>query len=300
MPIDVCKEVHQNFLDFSYEANSQRAFPSALDGLKPGQRACLWEMYSKGFVSSKPHVKSAKISGAVIGELWPHGDTAIYDTFARMSQPWINNIPEVDWHGANGSQKAGPEPASARYTEARLSKASEDGFFGNINKNVVNMIPNFSEDAEWPEVFPAIFPRLFVNGSQGIGMTIAQNWLCGNLNEFFEKVKRYIVRGRITYDNIYPDFPSGGVIINKSELHTIYETGRGRCVLRAKTEIDGNNILITELPYQVYIEPLLKDIKQLIEEEKITGITDVLNKSDKNTLLIEIQCSGTPKMWYMY
>ena len=295
MPIDVCKEVHQNFLDFSYEANSQRAFPSALDGLKPGQRACLWEMYSKGFVSSKPHVKSAKISGAVIGELWPHGDTAIYDTFARMSQPWINNIPEVDWHGANGSQKAGPEPASARYTEARLSKASEDGFFGNINKNVVNMIPNFSEDAEWPEVFPAIFPRLFVNGSQGIGMTIAQNWLCGNLNEFFEKVKRYIVRGRITYDNIYPDFPSGGVIINKSELHTIYETGRGRCVLRAKTEIDGNNILITELPYQVYIEPLLKDIKQLIEEEKITGITDVLNKSDKNTLLIEIQCSGTPR-----
>lgn len=295
MPIDVCKEVHQNFLDFSYEANSQRAFPSALDGLKPGQRACLWEMYTKGFTSNKPHVKSAKISGAVIGELWPHGDTAIYDTFARMSQPWINNIPEVDWHGANGSQKAGPEPASARYTEARLSKASEDGFFGNINKNVVNMIPNFSEDTEWPEVFPAIFPRLFVNGSQGIGMTIAQTWLCGNLNEFFEKVKRYIVRGRITYDNIYPDFPSGGVIINKSELHTIYETGRGRCVLRAKTEIDGNNILITELPYQVYIEPLLKDIKQLIEEEKITGITDVLNKSDKKTLLIEIQCSGTPR-----
>lgn len=294
MPIDVCKEVHQNFLDFSYEANSQRAFPSALDGLKPGQRACLWEMYSKGFISTKPHVKSAKISGAVIGELWPHGDTAIYETFARMSQPWINNIPEVDWHGANGSQKAGPEPASARYTEARLSKASEDGFFGNINKNVVDMIPNFSEDAEWPEVFPAIFPRLFINGSQGIGMTIAQTWLCGNLNEFFEKVKRYIVRGRITYDEIYPDFPSGGVIINKSELHTIYETGRGRCVLRAKTEIDGNNILITELPYQVYIEPLLKDIKKLIEDEKIKGIVDVLNKSDKNTLLIEIQCSETP------
>ena len=221
-------------------------------------------------------------------------DSAIYDTFARMSQPWINNIPEVDWHGANGSQKAGPEPASARYTEARLSKASEEGFFGNINKNVVKMIPNFSEDAEWPEVFPAIFPRLFVNGSQGIGMTIAQTWLCGNLNEFFEKVKRYIVRKRITYDNIYPDFPSGGVIINKSELHTIYETGRGRCILRAKTEIDGNNILITELPYQVYIEPLLKDIKKLIEDEKIKGVTDVLNKSDKKTLLIEVQCSEAP------
>lgn len=295
MPIDVCKEVHQNFLDFSYEANSQRAFPSALDGLKPGQRACLWEMYSKGFSSNKPHVKSAKISGAVIGELWPHGDVAIYETFARMSQPWINNIPEVDWHGANGSQKAGPEPASSRYTEARLSKASEDGFFSNINKNTVDMIPNFSEDAEWPSVFPAIFPRLFVNGSQGIGMTIANSWLPGNLNELFEKIKRYIINGRITCDKIYPDFPSGGIIINKSELHTIYETGKGRCILRAKTCVEDNSILITELPYQVYIEPLIKSIKDLIENEKIKGIVDILNKSDKNTLLLEIQCSSSPK-----
>ena len=189
----------KKFIKTSWISNSQRAFPSALDGLKPGQRACLWEMYSKGFSSNKPHVKSAKISGAVIGELWPHGDVTIYETFARMSQPWINNIPEVDWHGANGSQKAGPEPASSRYTEARLSKASEDGFFSNINKNTVDMIPNFSEDAEWPSVFPAIFPRLFVNGSQGIGMTIANSWLPGNLNELFEKIKRYIINGRIAF-----------------------------------------------------------------------------------------------------
>ena len=102
--IDICKELHQNFIDFAYEANSQRAFPDARDGLKPGQRACLWEMFTKGYLSNKPHVKSAKISGGVIASWWPHGDTAIYETFARMSQNWINNIPEVDWHGANGNE----------------------------------------------------------------------------------------------------------------------------------------------------------------------------------------------------
>lgn len=293
---EICDELKQNFVDFSYEANSQRAFPSALDGLKPGQRACLWEFYNKGYSFTKPHVKSAKVAGGVIGSWWPHGDVAVYETFARMSQPWINNIPEVDWHGANGSQIGGPEPASSRYTEARLSKASEDGFFGNIKKDTVDFIPNFSEDDEWPVVLPAIFPRLFVNGSQGIGMTIANVWLPGNLNELFEKVKQYVSTGDITYDNIYPDFPSGGVIINKAELEDIYTTGKGRCVLRAKATIEGNSILITELPYQVYAEPLIDSIKELVNKGQITGIKDIFNKSDKHRLLIEIECDGSPKV----
>lgn len=223
-------------------------------------------------------------------------DVAVYETFARMSQPWINNIPEVDWHGANGSQIGGPEPASSRYTEARLSKASEDGFFGNIKKDTVDFIPNFSEDDEWPAVLPAIFPRLFVNGSQGIGMTIANVWLPGNLNELFEKVKQYVSTGDITYDNIYPDFPSGGVIINKAELEDIYTTGKGRCVLRAKATIEGNSILITELPYQVYAEPLIDSIKTLVNKDQISGIKDIFNKSDKHRLLIEIECDGSPKV----
>ena len=175
MGIDIREEIKQNFIDFAYEANSQRAFPSAVDGLKPGQRACLWEFYVKGCSSNKPHVKSAKMSGSVVADLWPHGDQAIYETFARMSQPWINNIPEIDWHGNNGSQVAGPEPAAARYTEARLSKAAEDGFFANVDKDTVDMILNFSEDEEWPSVLPAIFPRLYVNGSQGIGMAMANS-----------------------------------------------------------------------------------------------------------------------------
>lgn len=168
--IDICKELHQNFIDFAVEANTQRAFPDARDGLKPGQRACLWEMFTKGYLPNKPHVKSAKISGGVIASWWPHGDSAIYETFARMSQPWINNIPEVDWHGANGSIVMGSRPAHQRYTEARLGKAAEQGMFENIKKNTVPMILNFSEDEEWPEVLPAIFPRLLINGSQGIGI----------------------------------------------------------------------------------------------------------------------------------
>lgn len=294
--IDIREELSQNFIDFCYEANSERAFPDARDGLKPGQRACLWEMYTKGYLSSKPHVKSAKISGGVIASWWPHGDTAIYETFARMSQPWINNIPEVDWHGNNGNIVIGNEPASSRYTEARLSKVVEEGMFQGIKKNNVPMIPNFSEDDEWPAVLPAVLPRLLVNGSQGIGVTIANTWLPGNLKEIYEVIKKYIETAEIDTKNIYPDFPSGGIIINKNDIHMIYETGKGKVIVRAKTEIKGNSILITELPYQVYVETLFEDIKKLIQSEEITGIKNLYNKTDKKKLLIEIECEEDPAL----
>ena len=292
--IEICEELHQNFIDFAYEANSQRAFPDARDGLKPGQRACLWEMYSKGFTSNKPHVKSAKISGGTIATWWPHGDVAVYETFARMSQPWINNIPEVSWHGSNGNVVIGPEPASSRYTEARLSKATEDGMLQGLKKNVVPMILNFSEDEEWPEVLPAIMPRLMVNGSQGIGVTIANTWLPHNLNDIANVIFHYLNTKVIDTHSIAPDFPSGGVIINKDELHKIYETGKGKAVVRARTEIKNSSIIITELPYQVYVEPLIEEIKKLVMDDTITGIKDIYNKSDKTRLMIEIDCDGNP------
>lgn len=295
MSIDICKELSQNFIDFAYEANSQRAFPDARDGLKPGQRACLWEMFSKGYSSNKAHVKSAKISGGVAATWWPHGTTAIYETFARMSQPWINNIPEVDWHGSNGNIVIGPEAAADRYTEARLSKAIEDGMFQGIKKNCVSMIQNFTEDAEWPEVLPAVFPRLLVNGSQGIGVAVAQTWCGYNLREVAEIIERYISTNELNSDELYPDFPSGGVIINKNELATIHKTGKGKIVLRGKTEITGNTIKITALPYQVYAEPFITAIKELVEKEELTGIKDVYNKTDLKTgLLIEVECEATP------
>lgn len=292
--IDICQELKQNFIDFSVEANSQRAFPDARDGLKPGQRACLWEFFSKGYTSNKPHVKSAKVAGGVIASFWPHGDVAIYETFARMSQPWINNIPEVDWHGSNGNIVIGSSPASSRYTEARLNKPIEDGMFCGIKKNVVPMILNFSEDEEWPEVLPALLPRLLVNGSQGIGVTVAQTWLPTNLRELFNVIEKYVQEQILDYTNLAPDFPTGGIIINKNELKDIYATGRGRAIVRAKTEIKGNTIVITELPYQVYVEPLIEEIKELISKNELTGIDEIYNKTDKKRLLIEIECDANP------
>lgn len=292
--IDINKELSQNFLDFSYEANSQRAFADARDGLKPGQRACLWEMYIKGYLSNKPHVKSAKISGGTVASWWPHGTTAIYDTFARMSQPWINNIPEVDWHGANGSIQISGEPAADRYTEARLSKTTEEGLLFGIKKNNVLMKLNFSEDQEWPEVLPAIYPRLLVNGCQGIGSTIANVFLPHSLDELAISIKEYIRSGKIDYSILTPSFPTGGIIINKDELEPIYKTGKGKVILRGKTEIIKNCIQITEMPYQVYVEPFIDQVKQLVSKEEIKGIDNIINKSNKKQLLIEIECSDSP------
>lgn len=293
--IDICEELGQNFIDFSYEANSARAFADARDGLKPGQRACLWEMFEKGYLSNKPHVKSAKIAGAVTGNWWPHGDAAIYETFARMSQPWINNSPEVDWHGNNGSQYTGPECASSRYTEARLSKIAEEGLFQNIKKHNVNMIKNYSEDAEWPEVLPAIFPRLMVNGCQGIGSTIANVWLPHNLKDIANIILNYIETNKLDYSNLAPSFPTGGIIINKNEMHLIYETGKGKVILRGKAEIKGNKILITELPYQIYAQPYVEKITEMAIKEELIGIEAIYNKSGKSKLLIEIECIKNPE-----
>ena len=293
--ININDELHQNFIDFSYEANSQRAFADARDGLKPGQRACLWEMYDKGYSSSKPHVKSAKVSGGVVAAWWPHGTVSIYDTFARMSQKWINNIPEVDFHGANGSQIISGEAAADRYTEVRLSKATEDGLFIGIKKSSVPMIKNFSEDAEWPEVLPALMPRLMVNGCQGIGVTIANCWLPHNLKEVGDIIIDYIQTNNLDYSKLAPDFPSGGVIINKNELSPIYETGKGKVILRAKTEIKKNSIFITEFPYQVYIEPWIDEVKKLVNNEVISGIEDIYNRSSSKGILVEIECSKSPQ-----
>lgn len=293
--IDIKDELSKNFIDYAYEVNSERAFPSATDGLKPGARCCLWEMFTSGYTSNKPHVKSAKVSGGVISRWHPHGDVAVYETFARMSMPWINNICEVDWHGGNGNISMGSDAlSSSRYTECRLSKASEDGLFYGIKKKNVPFVLNFSEDAEMPKVLPAIYPRLLVNGAQGIGVSIATMVVPHNLNELTDIIEKYITDDKLDYSNLYPDFPTGGIIINKNDIHTIYKTGKGKVILRAKAEIEGSSILITELPYQVYVEPLIDTIVDLIKKEQITDIVDIYNKTDKNKLLIEVECRKNP------
>lgn len=289
--VDIIDEVQQNFIDSSYDTNTNRAFPDIRDGLKPGQRACLWEMYTKKYTSKKPHVKSAKISGGVAALWWPHGTTAIYETFARMSQSFTNNIPEVDFHGSNGNVILGGDAIAAdRYTEARLSPIVEQGMLSGINKNVVPMQPNFSEDDEWPRVLPAVFPRLLVNGAQGIGVSLSNVWLPHSFSESAELLLRYIETGELDEDNYYPDFPTGGTIINKDELATINKTGRGKVIIESKFKINGHEIDFYELPYQVFIEPVIDEIKKAIEEEKVTGIADVYNKSDKKRISLVVTC----------
>lgn len=219
------------------------------------------------------------------------GDVAIYETFARMSQPWINNVPEVDWHGNNGSQYTGPECASARYTEARLSKLIEKGMFEGIKKNNVKMIPNYSEDMEWPEVLPAIFPRLLVNGCQGIGSTIANTWLPNSLTDVTAIIIKYMTTGELDFSNLYPSFPTKGIIINKKDIYKIYKEGKGKVILRGRAEVKKDKILITELPYQVYAQPFVEKITEMAIKDELTGIEAVYNKSGKDKLLIEIECS---------
>ena len=292
--IDILDEVGENFLVYATDTNNNKSFPDARDGLKPGQRACLWSMYKAGFTSNKPHVKSAKIDGLVAANYWPHGTTAIYETFARMSQPFVNNNPEVDFHGANGNIIIGGDAIAAdRYSEARLSSIAEEGLLKNIDKNAVDMTPNFSEDEEWPKVLPALFPRLLVNGTQGIGVGIATEWTLHNLQETADILITYIRTGEVDNDNYYPDFPTGGTIINESDLLQINKTGKGKIIVESKYSIDGKDINFIEFPFQVYIEPVIETIKENIESGKITGIKEVNNKSDKKRTLLTVTCTST-------
>lgn len=294
--IDVLKEIDENFLIYATDTNNNKSFPDARDGLKPGQRACLWSMYKAGFTSNKPHVKSAKIDGLVAANYWPHGTTAIYETFARMSQSFTNNNPEVDFHGANGNVIIGGDAIAAdRYSEARLSSIAEQGMLEGIDKNAVDMIPNFSEDEEWPKVLPAIFPRLLVNGAQGIGVGIATNWTLHNFQETADMLIEYLRTGVVDNDNYFPDFPTGGIIINKDDLPQINKTGKGKIIIQSKYKISGKDINFTEFPYQVYIEPVIEEIKTAVEDGKIIGVKEVQNKSDKQQILLNVTCAVTAK-----
>ena len=295
--MDIIQEVSQNFIDSAYDTNVNRAFPDARDGLKPGQRACLWTMYKKGHTSDKPHVKSAKIDGEVAASIWPHGTTAIYETFARMSQPFTNNVPEVDFHGANGNVILGGSAIAAdRYSEARLAPVTEKYMLDGVEKNAVDMIWNFSEDEKWPSVLPAVFPRLLVNGSQGIGVSIANSWACHNLSETCKVLEDYMDSNIVDNDNYLPDWPCGATIVNRDELPQINKTGQGKIVTEAKYEIVGKEIHFTEFPYQVYIEPLIDEIKDAIEKDKIHNVIDVFNKSDKRRTLLTVTCSSAAKV----
>ena len=287
MQNDVINELSMNFIEYAVAVNTDRAIPDATSGLKPVARRILWGAYEKGYLYSKPHVKSAKIVGDVMGTYHPHGDSSIYGAMVRLSQPWVMRYPLIDWHGSNGNID-GDGPAHMRYTEARLAKISEDGLLAGIKKNNVDFIPNYSEDAEEPITLPAIFPNLLCNPNNGIGVAMACNWAPHNLTEVAQAIFDYMDEKEVTLPG--PDFPTGGIIINKNDIPNIMATGHGSVKIRARYKVEGQNIVFYEIPYGTSTENLMTEIGEVSELKEVEGIVNIRNESNKKGLRIVVEC----------
>ncbi len=287
MQNDVLKELGTNFIEYAVAVNTDRAIPDAASGLKPVAKRILWSCIEEGRIYSKPHVKSARIVGDVMGKLHPHGDSSIYGALVRLSQPWVMRYPLIDWHGSNGNQ-SGDGPAAARYTEARLAKISEDGMLAGIKKRNVDFIPNYDETLEEPVTLPAIFPNLLCNPNTGIGVAMACNWLPHNLTEVAQAIYDYIDGSEPMLPG--PDFPTGGYIINKNDIPGIMKTGHGSVKVRGKYKIEKNNIVFYEIPYGTTIEGILTEISEVCDKKEIEGIKEIRDESNKKGIRIVIEC----------
>ena len=287
MQNDVKQELGTNFIEYAVAVNTDRAIPDSKSGLKPVAKRILWSTFEEGRLSSKPHVKAARIVGDVMGKYHPHGDSSIYGALVRLSQSWIMRYPLIDWHGNNGNID-GDGPAHMRYTEARLSKITEDGMLKNIKKKNVDFIDNYDETEQEPVTLPAIFPNLLCNPNTGIGVAMACNWLPHNLNEVAQAIYDYMDGKEPTLPG--PDFPTGGIIINKNDIPNILKTGHGSVKVRGKYNIEKQNIIFYEIPYGTNVENLLDEISKACEEKEIEGISEIRNESNKKGLRIVIQC----------
>ena len=283
---DILNELSTNFIEYAVAVNTDRAIPDATSGLKPVHRRILWGAYEKGYTFSKPHVKSAKIVGDVMGTYHPHGDSSIYGALVRLSQPWVMRYPLIDWHGSNGNID-GDGPAHMRYTEARLSKLAEDGMLFGIKKRNVDFIPNYSEDAEEPVTLPAIFPNLLCNPNTGIGVAMACNFAPHNLKEVAQAIHDYVEGKEPMLPG--PDFPTGGIIINMNDIPAIMNTGHGSVKVRAKYKVEKQSLVFYEIPYGTSTEALIAEIGKVAEEE-LNEITNIRNESNKKGLRIVVEC----------
>lgn len=287
---DIYNELHTNFIEYAYAVNSDRAIPSAADGLKPVAKRILYSCLMEGRTYSKPHVKAARIVGDVMGKLHPHGDSSIYGAMARLSQDWVMRYPLIDWHGNNGNI-VGDGPAAARYTEARLAKITEDGLLQGLKKNNVDFIPNYDETLEEPIVLPSYFPNLLCNPNSGIGVALACSWAPHNLNEVATAINDYIDGKEPMLPG--PDFPTGGIVINKNDIPAIMKTGRGTVKIRAKYKKEKNNLIFYEIPYGTNVETLIAEIGTAAEE--IEGINDVRDETNKKGVRIVVECDRNPE-----
>ncbi|MEY3889388.1 MAG: hypothetical protein RI931_510 [Actinomycetota bacterium] len=304
--IDLSKEMQESFLEYSYSVIYARALPDARDGLKPVHRRIIYQMGEMGLRPDKGHVKSARVTGEVMGKLHPHGDSAIYDALVRMSQPFSLRVPMIDGHGNFGSLDDGP--AAARYTEARLSPASllmNEG----LDEDVVDFKPNYDAQLTEPEVLPAAFPNLLVNGSSGIAVGMATNMPPHNLREVIAGARFLLGNPAATTEQIMqyipgPDLPNGGIIMGLDGVREAYETGRGIFKTRARVNIESVSprklgLVVTELPYLIGPEKVIEKIKDGVNSKKLQGISAVTDLTDRTNglrLVIELKTGFDPQV----
>ncbi|KTR08215.1 DNA gyrase/topoisomerase IV subunit A [Curtobacterium luteum] len=302
--VDVSEEMQGSFLEYAYSVIYSRALPDARDGLKPVQRRILYQMSEMGLRPDRGHVKSARVTGEVMGKLHPHGDSAIYDALVRMAQPFTMRVPLVDGHGNFGSLDDGP--AAARYTEARLAEPSMAMTEG-LGEDVVDFVPNYDNQIMQPGVLPAAFPNLLVNGASGIAVGMATNMAPHNLGEVVEAAKHLLMNPQATLEELMefvpgPDLPGGGTIVGLSGVRDAYATGRGSFRTRAKVSVENLTprkvgLIVTELPYLVGPERVIEKIKDGVQSKKLVGISDVKDLTDRNhglRLVIEIKSGFNP------
>jgi len=306
LPVDVEVEMRKSYLDYAMSVIIGRALPDVRDGLKPVHRRILYGMYELGLTAGKPYRKCAKIVGEVLGKYHPHGDTPVYDALVRMAQPFNMRYPLVDGQGNYGSVDGDP-PAAMRYTEARLARIAEE-MLSDIEKETVDFIPNFDESTAEPTVLPTRIPNLLVNGATGIAVGMATNIPPHNLREVIDAAILVLEKPDVTLKEVMkivpgPDFPTGGYISGRDGIAQAYKNGRGTFLMRAKAAIeqkskDREDIVITEIPYQVNKKNLIQHIAELANEKKIDGIVEVRDESDREgmRIVVEIKRGEEPKL----
>jgi DNA gyrase subunit A len=291
--INIEDEMKSAYIDYSMSVIVSRALPDVRDGFKPVHRRVLYGMQDLGVFSNRPYKKSARIVGEVLGKYHPHGDSSVYDTMVRMAQPWSLRYPLVDGQGNFGSVD-GDSPAAMRYTEARLRKIAEE-MLDDLEKETVDFRPNFDDSLQEPTVMPTKIPNLLINGASGIAVGMATNMAPHNLTEVVDGTIAYIENPDITPEELLnyikaPDFPTGGIIYGYEGVRDALLTGRGRVVIRGKAEIEEENgreqIIVTEIPYQVNKAEMIKKIADLVNDKKIEGISDLRDESDRNGMRI--------------
>lgn len=297
IPIRIEEEMKKSYIDYAMSVIAGRALPDVRDGLKPVHRRILYSMHEAGMSPDKPHKKSARVVGDVLGRYHPHGDSAVYDAMVRLAQNFATRYPLVDGHGNFGSVD-GDSAAAMRYTEVRMSKIALE-LLRDIEKETVDYTPNYDDSMEEPAVLPSRIPNLLVNGSSGIAVGMATNIPPHNLTEVIDGVIALIDQPEITVQELMkyikgPDFPTGGVITGRSGIKQAYETGRGSIVTRGVSQIETMNngklrILVTELPYLVNKARLIEKIAELVRDKKIDGITDLRDESDRTGMRIVIE-----------